>query len=43
MVVNKLDSVIARLDRLCSEEVREGAVWDENEHQRRVKLFELVV
>ena len=42
MVKNKLDSVIARLDRLCIEESCEDAVWDKNKHQRRAKLSEFV-
>ena len=37
----KLASVIARLDRLCSED-NEDIVWDENENRRRSKLFEWV-
>ena len=40
---NKLDSVIARLDRLCSEEEDGDILCDENEHERRTKLFECVV
>ena len=43
MVKNKLDSVMARLDRLCSEEYGEAIVWDEYEHDRRAKLFRQVV
>ncbi|KAF9645962.1 WD40 repeat-like protein [Thelephora ganbajun] len=39
-VKNKLDSVMARLDRLCSEEDDDNGLWDENEHERRVKLFD---
>ncbi|KAF9647405.1 hypothetical protein BDM02DRAFT_3117104 [Thelephora ganbajun] len=38
-VKNKLDSVMERLDRLCSEEDNDGP-WDENEHERREKLFD---
>ncbi|KAF9646733.1 hypothetical protein BDM02DRAFT_3118207 [Thelephora ganbajun] len=38
-VKNKLDSVIERLDRLCSEEDSDGP-WDENEHERRAELFD---
>jgi len=47
-VKQKLDLVMARLNRLCSEEDNEdnedneGAVWDESEHERRVGLFEWV-
>ena len=40
---NKLDSVMARLDLLCSEDDDDDAPWDESEHERRAKLFELVV
>ena len=43
VVKNKLDSVMARLDWLCSEEYTGGIVWDDNEHERRVKLFKSVV
>ena len=32
---------MARLDRLCSED-DEDAVWDDNENERRAKLFEWV-
>ena len=39
MVKNKLDSIIAQLDRLCSEEDDEDMVWDENEYEQRSKLF----
>ncbi|KAF9652211.1 hypothetical protein BDM02DRAFT_3161863 [Thelephora ganbajun] len=39
-VKNKLDSVMARLDRLCSEEDDDNGLWDENEHEHRVKLFD---
>ena len=38
-VKTKLDSIMARLDQLQSEG-GEGVVWDETEHERRVKLFE---
>jgi len=41
-VARKLDSVMARLDRLCSED-NEDVVLDESEHERRAKLFEWVV
>ena len=40
---NKLDSVMARLDRLCSGEDDYDGLWDENEHEQRAKLFEYVV
>ena len=39
-VKNKLNSVITRLDRLCSEEDGEDTMWNENDHERRAKLFE---
>ncbi|KAF9649795.1 hypothetical protein BDM02DRAFT_1756186 [Thelephora ganbajun] len=39
-VKSKLDSVMARLDRLCSEEGNDDGLWDENEHEHRTKLFE---
>ncbi|KAF9645175.1 hypothetical protein BDM02DRAFT_3263101, partial [Thelephora ganbajun] len=42
-VENKLDSVMARLDRLCSGEDNDDGFWDENEHERRAELFELIV
>ena len=43
MVKNKLDSIMARLDRMCVEEDEGDASCDENEHKRQVKLFERVV
>ena len=36
-VKNKLDSIIARLGRLRSED---DAPWDKDERERRAKLFE---
>ncbi|KAF9649810.1 hypothetical protein BDM02DRAFT_1757335 [Thelephora ganbajun] len=39
-VKNKLDSVMDRLDRLCSEEDNDDGLWDENEHEHRAKLFD---
>ena len=45
-VKHKLDSVMARLNRLCSEEddeEDEDAVWGESEHERRAALFEWVI
>jgi len=39
MVKDKLDSVMARLDRLCSEDDGSSALYDEAEHERRAKLF----
>ncbi|KAF9642193.1 hypothetical protein BDM02DRAFT_3193718 [Thelephora ganbajun] len=38
-VKNKLDSVMERLDRLCSEEGNDDGLWDENDHEHRIKLF----
>ena len=40
---NKLDSVMARLDRLCSLDGDDGVSRDEDEHERRAMLFKLVV
>ncbi|KAF9644139.1 hypothetical protein BDM02DRAFT_3190869 [Thelephora ganbajun] len=40
MVKKKLGSLVARLDRLCSEEDNDDGLWDENEHENRVKLFD---
>ena len=37
---NKLDSIMARLGRLCSEEDGNNPLWDDNEHERWAKLFE---
>ncbi|KAF9649401.1 hypothetical protein BDM02DRAFT_3186299 [Thelephora ganbajun] len=37
-VKNKLDSVMARLDRLCSEEDNDGGLCDDNGHEHRAKL-----
>ena len=44
---NKLDSAMARLDRLCvhdgddnNNNDNDDRVWDENRHERRAKLFE---
>jgi hypothetical protein len=42
-VKNKLESVMARLNMLCSEEDGDDGVWDENEHERRANLFKWVV
>ncbi|KAF9645139.1 hypothetical protein BDM02DRAFT_3189954 [Thelephora ganbajun] len=39
-VKNKLDSVMDRLDRLCSEEDNDDGPWDDNEHEHRAKLFD---
>ncbi|KAF9649447.1 hypothetical protein BDM02DRAFT_3268766 [Thelephora ganbajun] len=39
-VKNKLDSVMERLDRLCSEEDNDDGLWDENYHEHRAKLFD---
>ena len=39
-VKNKLDSIMARLDRLCSEEDSNNLLWGDNEHKRWAKLFE---
>ena len=38
-VKNKLDSIMARLDRLCSEG-GDNTLWDNDEHKRWEKLFE---
>lgn len=38
-VKNKLESVMARLDMLSSEEDGEDAIWYENEQERRARLF----
>lgn len=38
MHFNKPDFIAARLDRLCSKE--DNTLWDENEHERHVKLLE---
>jgi hypothetical protein len=42
VVKNKLEYVMARLNRLCSEGDDDDAVWDKNEHEHRVNLFEWV-
>ena len=39
VVKDRLDSVMARLDRLCSEDEDDDAVCDESEQERRAKLF----
>ncbi|KAF9645553.1 hypothetical protein BDM02DRAFT_3120016 [Thelephora ganbajun] len=39
VVKNKLDSVMARLDWLCSEEDNDDGHWGENDYEHRVKLF----
>ena len=41
-VKTKLDSVKTRLDQLFPEEDGEEAVWDDDEDERRAKLFEWV-
>ena len=38
-VKNKLDSIMARLDRLCSED-SDDALWGYSEHEQWEKLFE---
>ena len=38
---NKLDSAMARLDRLCLQD-EDAGLLDENEHKQRAKLFEWV-
>ncbi|KAF9649800.1 hypothetical protein BDM02DRAFT_3166192, partial [Thelephora ganbajun] len=40
VVKNKLDSVMDRLDRLCSEEDNDDGLWDDNDHEHRTKLFD---
>ena len=40
---NKLDSVMARLDRLYSGEDDCDGFWDANKYEQRAKLFEYVV
>ncbi|KAF9649440.1 hypothetical protein BDM02DRAFT_1856637 [Thelephora ganbajun] len=42
VVKNKLDSVMERLDWLCSEDDDDDGIWDENEHKHRVKLFDIL-
>ena len=39
-VKNKLDSIMARLDRLRSEEGGDNPLWGDNEHKQWAKLFE---
>ncbi|KAF9645055.1 hypothetical protein BDM02DRAFT_3173723, partial [Thelephora ganbajun] len=39
-VKSKLDSVMARLDRLWSEEDNDDGLWDENEREHRAELFD---
>ena len=39
MVKTKLDSVMARLDRLCSEDNNNNGLWSEQEHEHQEKLF----
>ena len=39
-VKNKPDSIMARVDRLCSVEDSDNLFWDDNEHERWAKLFE---
>ena len=39
---NRLDSAMARLDRLCLQDDDDGP-WDENRHKQRAKLFEWVL
>ena len=42
VVKSKLESVIERLGRLCSEKGSDSAVRDEHEQERRVNLFKWV-
>ena len=42
-VKGKVDSVMARLDELCSEEDNRDALWGDNQQERWTKLFEYVV
>ena len=42
LLKDKLDSAMARLDRLCLQDDDDG-IWDENWHKQRAKLFELVI
>ena len=39
VVKNKLDSVMARLDRLYSEDEDDDALCDKSQHERREKLL----
>ena len=42
---DKLDSTMARLDRLCSQDNDDDdddGIWDENWHEQRTKLFKWV-
>ena len=39
---SKLDSMMARLDRLFSEEDSDNPLWGDNEHRQSAKLFEQV-
>ena len=40
---NKLDSAMARLNRLCSQDEGDNdGLWNENGHEKRAKLFEWV-
>jgi len=39
VVRDKLDSAMARLDRLCSEDEDNDALCDESQHERREKLL----
>ena len=40
---NKLDSAMARLNRLCSQDEGDNdGLWSENGHEQRAKLFEWV-
>ena len=41
LLKNKLDSAMARLDRLCLQD-EDGGLWDENGHKQWAKLFEWV-
>jgi hypothetical protein len=45
LLKNKLDSVMARLDRLClqDDDDDDDGLWDENEHEQRAKLFKWVL
>jgi len=40
---SKLDSAMARLDRLCLQGDDDGGLWDETWHEQRAKLFEWVL
>ncbi|KAF9645142.1 hypothetical protein BDM02DRAFT_3271916 [Thelephora ganbajun] len=40
VVKTKLDSVMDRLDRLCSEEDNDDGLWDDDDHEHRTRLFD---